>query len=873
MLKFFRETKAYVSIFLCLVLLPMVTYSTMIIDATRLQSARVQVQSAGDLALNAAMSEYEQVLEDMYGLFANAKSKEDIEPAMRRYFEETISGTINNSSSNAKQQTYVAELADALTNYAMSGGTVEQPIPDGESTTNFLKMALAEDTEDNKAFSYGYVESSAISNPNIMKGQIIDYMKYKGPVSIGSNFLNKLGFLKDTKNQSTAVQKKVELTQDIADMDDPMKNAYQYIEEYNDNAEIYNTTYAGKDKLVTDINTMKSELDDISLMMLMRNNLKCISDERLASNNCQNFSDLSIEGTVLESEITALKSSDLHTAAIDLGGTATKLDSIISKLSDKIITITDENGNHNNLENGWHKISYTIKEEGDNEIKTENVTITIDNFGNGDNYDTFYIRYSEPIECVYPGKDELNIEEWKKFYNAQIEGLAKFDGAAAFMAEYKAYKEYFTELYNLYCERYQEYQSIYAEQNPDDDIRKDDTFVKYFKIYTLLEKLNAEINPTLLQGGLDKYVGEYDDFHAWALEYSVYEKPAESKCKKVAEEFNKYCSLVDNLVNNLNSASSWLGEIYAKAGGIESKATSIKNVEISNIEDDSIKSQMSSDIDTLAKSVDKEDIQKLKGVIDSYLTRFKGVQEKLKEIKYLSVGLYHFSGDFNNFNQNKKEYVIETGDRNAKVDSLWVTFIGKYPDRHEGYEEIIENNILKDDLNAITPKVTGKPEEEAFYIVLKNTHEAKAPESNEENEETENNLKSITNSAKVGSDGKPAQTIEIKPKEESQPTTEAVAFPENSSGNQGTFSAAHNEIAAGESDGYGQADDASVPDKDTDADDAKDKAGKGKENLEKANTLLKNIANIAENMGKNVYLEEYFTEMFTCLTEDRKSVV
>lgn len=60
MLKFFRETKAYVSIFLCLVLLPMVTYSAMIIDATRLQSARVQVQSAGDLALNAAMSEYEQ---------------------------------------------------------------------------------------------------------------------------------------------------------------------------------------------------------------------------------------------------------------------------------------------------------------------------------------------------------------------------------------------------------------------------------------------------------------------------------------------------------------------------------------------------------------------------------------------------------------------------------------------------------------------------------------------------------------------------------------------------------------------------------------------------------------------------------------------
>ena len=36
LMKFLRETKAYTSIFLCLVLLPMVTYSSMIIDAVNL---------------------------------------------------------------------------------------------------------------------------------------------------------------------------------------------------------------------------------------------------------------------------------------------------------------------------------------------------------------------------------------------------------------------------------------------------------------------------------------------------------------------------------------------------------------------------------------------------------------------------------------------------------------------------------------------------------------------------------------------------------------------------------------------------------------------------------------------------------------------
>ena len=67
---FFRKTKGSISIFLCLIMLPMVTYATMIIDASRLQAAKSAISGAGDLTMNAALSEYDQVLKDMYGLFA-----------------------------------------------------------------------------------------------------------------------------------------------------------------------------------------------------------------------------------------------------------------------------------------------------------------------------------------------------------------------------------------------------------------------------------------------------------------------------------------------------------------------------------------------------------------------------------------------------------------------------------------------------------------------------------------------------------------------------------------------------------------------------------------------------------------------------------
>lgn len=85
-----RKCKGSISIFLCLILLPMVTYSSMIIDASRLQSARVAVASAGDLAMNAALSEYETVLEDMYGMFAVAKSDDELKEALQSYFTQTI---------------------------------------------------------------------------------------------------------------------------------------------------------------------------------------------------------------------------------------------------------------------------------------------------------------------------------------------------------------------------------------------------------------------------------------------------------------------------------------------------------------------------------------------------------------------------------------------------------------------------------------------------------------------------------------------------------------------------------------------------------------------------------------------------------------
>ena len=212
-----RKCKGSISIFLCLILLPMVTYSTMIIDGSRLQTSRVVITNAGDLTMNAALSEYDQILHDMYGLFAVAGA-DDADPekfkkSLKAYFEQTIQNEILTVDAEGN---FVSNFADWLVNIGFEGGATPDEISD------FLKMQVEE-------FGYEGVDGSELSNPAVMKRQIVDYMKYKGPLSIASTLFKKLDFLKDSGNQTKVVSNKVKYTKALGDMQDPCEVIYKYL--------------------------------------------------------------------------------------------------------------------------------------------------------------------------------------------------------------------------------------------------------------------------------------------------------------------------------------------------------------------------------------------------------------------------------------------------------------------------------------------------------------------------------------------------------------------------------------------------------------------------------------------------------------------
>lgn len=180
-----------VSIFLVIVLVPMITCSSLFVDASRVKSATGMVSSAGDLTLNTVLSQYDVDLNDFYGLMASAQDMDDVLGAAEDYFTSCIKSQDIDTTSAAK-------WANSIKNIFIEDGDI----------SDLLGVDLAPDTN----VSVTPTKDGSLTNPALVKTQVVEFMKYRSPINsivkLYERFKNSSKELENTTKTSDLVEKK-----------------------------------------------------------------------------------------------------------------------------------------------------------------------------------------------------------------------------------------------------------------------------------------------------------------------------------------------------------------------------------------------------------------------------------------------------------------------------------------------------------------------------------------------------------------------------------------------------------------------------------------------------------------------------------------
>lgn len=144
-----QRQKGSVSVFLAIILLTTFLFSGVVIDGGRIYAGRTIVSGAGQLALNAGLSNYDTALKDAYGLIAMSKTPEEMNDNLHTYFVDSLG-------------------ACGLT----------------EDDFNTALVFLQEAAEDEGSFSATHLDKTEICRGQVMEQQALEYMKYRAPITL-----------------------------------------------------------------------------------------------------------------------------------------------------------------------------------------------------------------------------------------------------------------------------------------------------------------------------------------------------------------------------------------------------------------------------------------------------------------------------------------------------------------------------------------------------------------------------------------------------------------------------------------------------------------------------------------------------------------
>ncbi|MCX7920464.1 MAG: DUF5702 domain-containing protein [Clostridia bacterium] len=199
-MKFIKKVEGAISIFLCIILTAMLVLTGVVVDGSRIRAGESQVQGAVDSAAKSVVADYNNALKDLYGIFALAENNPDaLKEELEHYLNRTLMTELGIDKKTMGDKTY-----DYLKKMFTGDGKFED--------VNFFNM-YDYNVEDAKVTPlYNLSE-----NP-VMRKQIVDYMKYRGPKVLIEGFMDKLISMKGFRRQTEVMNQKVEVDKELGEI-------------------------------------------------------------------------------------------------------------------------------------------------------------------------------------------------------------------------------------------------------------------------------------------------------------------------------------------------------------------------------------------------------------------------------------------------------------------------------------------------------------------------------------------------------------------------------------------------------------------------------------------------------------------------------
>ncbi len=214
-MNFFAKTKGAVSIFLVIILVPMLTVSSIMVDSSRIKLGKAMAESAGDLTLNTALTNYDSLLKEVYGLFAMSQNEEDLTANLEAYFKKSIMAS---KLSEGEAEGFTDEIMASLKSRFF------EDKPDGDFS-DFMKINFSN-------FQAEKIENSQLSNPSVLKREIVEFMKYRAPISMGLGFIQSIKSFNNIEKKNDVVDKKTKYYDKQSDVMKKCKDLYDDIKSF-----------------------------------------------------------------------------------------------------------------------------------------------------------------------------------------------------------------------------------------------------------------------------------------------------------------------------------------------------------------------------------------------------------------------------------------------------------------------------------------------------------------------------------------------------------------------------------------------------------------------------------------------------------------